>query len=149
MYLQVAADGEMPAAVLLHSAGWPDAADLSLTMSQHRARSFWELKLWSDQDWVFDPTGVYLPMRTEATAWTEAQADFPAEAPPVGARRAMFRWCRSQMVALSREDALLSLDPIVFRQMREHVGKAEAAGTDEARLRAYESLKQMIAWLNA
>jgi dihydrofolate synthase/folylpolyglutamate synthase len=51
--------------------------------------------------------------------------------------------------AASAADALLSLDPIVFRQMREHVEKAEAAGTDEARLRAYESLKGMIAWLKA
>ena len=51
--------------------------------------------------------------------------------------------------AASAADALLSLDPIVFRQMREHVEKAEAAGTDEARLRAYESLKGMIAWLGA
>ncbi len=49
--------------------------------------------------------------------------------------------------AASAADALLSLDPIVFRQMREHVEKAEAAATDEARLRAYESLKGMIAWL--
>ena len=51
--------------------------------------------------------------------------------------------------AASAADALLSLDPIAFRQMREHIEKAEAAGTDEARLRAYEALKQMIAWLKA
>jgi hypothetical protein len=49
--------------------------------------------------------------------------------------------------AASASDALLSLDPIVFRQMREQVERAESDGTDEARLRAYEALKQMIAWL--
>ena len=31
--------------------------------------------------------------------------------------------------------------------MREHVAKAEAEGTDAARLRAYEALRQMVAWL--
>ena len=49
--------------------------------------------------------------------------------------------------AASAADALLSLDPIVFRQMREHVAHAESEGTDVARLKAYEALKQMIAWL--
>ena len=49
--------------------------------------------------------------------------------------------------AASAPDALLSLDPIVFRQMREHVARAEAEGSAEARLRAYEALKGMISWL--
>jgi len=49
--------------------------------------------------------------------------------------------------AASPADALLSLDPIVFRQLRDHIAKAEAEGTDAARLRAYEALKQIIAWL--
>jgi hypothetical protein len=44
--------------------------------------------------------------------------------------------------------ALLARDPIVFRQMREHIARAEEEGSDEARLRAYDALKQMIAWLN-
>ncbi len=51
--------------------------------------------------------------------------------------------------AASGSDALLALDPIVFRQMRDHVAQAEAEGTDEARLRAYEALRQMIAWLGS
>lgn len=49
--------------------------------------------------------------------------------------------------AASASDALLSMDPIVFRQMREQVERAEAEGTDEARLRAYEALRKMISWL--
>jgi len=49
--------------------------------------------------------------------------------------------------AASAADALLSLDPIVFRQMRGHVEQAEREGSDEARLRAYEALKQMVEWL--
>jgi hypothetical protein len=49
--------------------------------------------------------------------------------------------------AASGSDALLAMEPIVFRQMREHVAKAEAEGTDAARLRAYDALRQMVAWL--
>jgi hypothetical protein len=50
--------------------------------------------------------------------------------------------------AASASDALLSLTPIVFRQMRDHVAKAEAENTDGARLKAYEALKQIVEWLN-
>jgi hypothetical protein len=49
--------------------------------------------------------------------------------------------------AASGSDALLSMDPIVFRQMRDQVERAEAKGTDAARLEAYEALKQIISWL--
>lgn len=49
--------------------------------------------------------------------------------------------------AASGADALLSMHPIVLRQMEEHVATAEREGSDEARLRAYEALKSMIAWL--
>ena len=49
--------------------------------------------------------------------------------------------------AASGSDALLATEPIVFRQMREHVEKAEGEDTAEARLRAYEALKAMVAWL--
>ena len=51
--------------------------------------------------------------------------------------------------AASASEALMSLQPIVFRQMREHVERAETEATDAARLKAYEALKQMIAWLGA
>jgi hypothetical protein len=49
--------------------------------------------------------------------------------------------------AASGAEALLAMTPIVLRQMAEHVERAEAAGTDEARLAAYQALRQMIAWL--
>src|SRR5947209_5178483 len=51
--------------------------------------------------------------------------------------------------AASGSDALLGMDPIVFRQMKEHVDRAETEGTAEARLGAYDALKQMVAWLGA
>jgi dihydrofolate synthase/folylpolyglutamate synthase len=51
--------------------------------------------------------------------------------------------------AASASDALLSLDPIVFRQMREQIDRAETDGSDTARLQAYEALRQMIQWLGA
>lgn len=49
--------------------------------------------------------------------------------------------------AASGSDALLAMDPIVFRQMREHVERAEAAGTPEAKIRAYEALRDIVRWL--
>ena len=50
--------------------------------------------------------------------------------------------------AASGADALLAMTPIVSRQMQEHVERAEAEGTDAARLEAYEALRQIISWLN-
>jgi len=49
--------------------------------------------------------------------------------------------------AASGSEALLGMEPIVFRQMREHVARAEEDGSPEAKLRAYAALKEMIAWL--
>lgn len=49
--------------------------------------------------------------------------------------------------AASGADALLAMTPIVLRQMEQHVERAEAAGTDAARLEAYAALRKMIAWL--
>lgn len=49
--------------------------------------------------------------------------------------------------AASGSEAVMAMEPIVFRQMREHVERAEGDGSDSAKLKAYEALKQMIAWL--
>ena len=49
--------------------------------------------------------------------------------------------------AASGADAMLAMGPIVLKQMEDHVARAEATGTDEARLQAYESLKQIVRWL--
>ena len=48
--------------------------------------------------------------------------------------------------AASASEALLT-SPIVFRQMREQIERAEKEGGDAARLRAYAALKDMVAWL--
>jgi len=63
---------------------------------------------------------------------------------PVGAivRFVLGKW------AASGSEALLEMGPRVVRNMAEIVGKAESAGTDEARLSAYQSLSQIISWLN-
>jgi len=50
--------------------------------------------------------------------------------------------------AASGSDAVLSMDPIVFRQMRDQIDRAEADGTESAKLRAYEALKQIVCWLD-
>ncbi len=47
----------------------------------------------------------------------------------------------------SGSDAVLAMTPYAIRQMQDHINKAEAADTVEARLEAYESLRQMISWL--
>jgi hypothetical protein len=51
--------------------------------------------------------------------------------------------------AASGAEALLAMGPIALEQMRRHVDRAEEAGTDAARLEAYEALRGMIAWLDA
>jgi hypothetical protein len=43
--------------------------------------------------------------------------------------------------------ALLEVGPSMIIRMWEHVEAAEAADNDEARLAAYEVLKQMLSWL--
>ena len=49
--------------------------------------------------------------------------------------------------ASSGADALLAMSPIVVQQMDQHIQRAEEKNSVEARLAAYESLRQMIAWL--
>lgn len=62
---------------------------------------------------------------------------------PVGAlvRFVLARYCTSG------SDALLEMGPRVVRQMDDIVREAEAAGTDEARLKAYDALKAIVSWL--
>jgi hypothetical protein len=51
--------------------------------------------------------------------------------------------------AASGADAMLAMPPIVLQQMQQNIEAAETAGTDEARLEAYEALRQIVAWLPA
>lgn len=51
--------------------------------------------------------------------------------------------------ASSGSDVMLAMGPLVLRQMQDQIDAAEHAGTDEARLQAYEALRQIIAWLQA
>ncbi|HEY3836158.1 MAG TPA: DUF6027 family protein [Bryobacteraceae bacterium] len=62
---------------------------------------------------------------------------------PVGclARYILVKW------TASGADALLSMGPIVVRQMQEKIEDAEQAGTGEARLEAYQALKHIVTWL--
>ncbi len=62
---------------------------------------------------------------------------------PVGAlaRFVLARYCTSG------SDALLEMGPRVVRQMDDVVQRAEAAGTDAARLDAYRALKAIVSWL--
>ena len=62
---------------------------------------------------------------------------------PVGAivRYILVKW------AASGSTALMELGPNMVRQMAEAVDDAEAAGSDEERLRAYDKLRRIISWL--
>ncbi len=63
---------------------------------------------------------------------------------PVGAlvRYVLARW------TTSGSDALLEVGPLVVRQMGALIEKAEEAATDEARLEAYDGLRQIVSWLS-
>jgi uncharacterized protein DUF6027 len=64
---------------------------------------------------------------------------------PVGAvvRHALVKW------ASAGSDALLEVGPPWVRRLAEPVARAEAAGTDDARLAAYEELRGLLGWLSA
>ena len=98
-----------PATVLLQQAGWPDAAELSLVIADGRARNYWQLHPWTAADSPFDPTGAYAGAAEEEKTWKTSHAQFTAEAPDVALRRALFRWCRAEMMVEEPEDAMLPL----------------------------------------
>ena len=64
---------------------------------------------------------------------------------PVGAvaRHALVQW------ASAGSDALLEVGPTWVRRLVEPVARAEATGTDGARLAAYEELRGLLNWLAA
>ncbi|MFO8076010.1 MAG: DUF6027 family protein [Egibacteraceae bacterium] len=64
---------------------------------------------------------------------------------PLGAlvRYVLVRW------ASEGSEALLALGPPTVERLWRHVAAAEAAGTDAARLEAYDALRQMLAWLRS
>ncbi|HKY78014.1 MAG TPA: DUF6027 family protein [Acidimicrobiia bacterium] len=64
---------------------------------------------------------------------------------PVGAvaRHALVKW------ASAGSDALLEVGPAWVRRLAEPVERAEATGTDAARLAAYDELQGLLGWLAA
>jgi hypothetical protein len=64
---------------------------------------------------------------------------------PVGAvcRHALVKWTSAG------SDALLEVGPEWVRRLGEPVARAEAAGTDDARLAGYEELRGLLGWLAA
>jgi hypothetical protein len=98
-HLKLNADSLAPAIVLLQRAGWPDAAAASLSLADQRARKYWELRPWTEPDAPYDPSGAYPKAKDEEAAWKKAHAQVEPEAPQVALRRALFRWCRAQIMA--------------------------------------------------
>ncbi|HET6250338.1 MAG TPA: hypothetical protein VFE47_21805 [Tepidisphaeraceae bacterium] len=108
MYLKLGADNLAPAVVLLKGAGFAQADDLCFAIADQRARSFWQLRPWTTPDAEFDPTGAYPNSSAEEAAWHKANPVYLSEQPPVALRRALFRWCRAQLMTPDSEDTLFS-----------------------------------------
>jgi len=49
--------------------------------------------------------------------------------------------------ASSNADALLAMGPLVIRQMEQQITAAEAEDSNQARLQAYDALRQIVSWL--
>jgi len=109
VHLKLKPDYLAPAILLLHRAGWSDAAAMSLSIADQRARSYWQLRPWRGPEMAFDPAGTYALARSEEQDWWKAHPQIVPEAPQVALRRALFRWCRAQMTVEHGEDALLPL----------------------------------------
>lgn len=64
---------------------------------------------------------------------------------PVGAlaRYVLVKW------AAEGSEALLALGPRTVERLWRVIAEAEVTGTDEARLAAYDVLRQMVSWLRA
>ncbi|MEU4656401.1 DUF6027 family protein [Streptomyces sp. NPDC023723] len=62
---------------------------------------------------------------------------------PIGAiaRYVLARW------ATGGSGGLLEIGPVMIHRLWQPVARAEEAGTDEARLAAYDQLRQMLSWL--
>ena len=63
---------------------------------------------------------------------------------PVGAlvRYVLARW------TTSGSDTLLEIGPLVVRQMSALIEQAEREATDQARLQAYDGMRQIVSWLS-
>ena len=107
--LKLRPDSFAPAIVLLHKAGWPDAAAFSLALGDYRANTFWQLRVWTEPVIAFDPTGAYPKSKDEEDAWRKANPQRVPEPPQTALRRALFRWCRSNMTVDAPEDSFLTL----------------------------------------
>jgi hypothetical protein len=70
-------------------------------------------------------------------------ADYVGLPMGVVVRHALVKWVSAG------SDALLEIGPSWIRRLVEPVERAEAAGTDEARLGAYEELRGLLGWLAA
>lgn len=79
-----------------------------------------------------DPSGTLANLATATGIPVEALA-----------RYALVQW------AAEGSEGLLALGPRLVERLWAVIEVAEAAGTDEARLDAYDRLRQMISWLRA
>jgi len=70
----------------------------------------------------------------------DSDANFKADV-ALYARYVLAKW------ATAGSGGLLELGPTMIHRLWQPVADAEAAGTDDARLKAYDQVRQMLAWL--
>lgn len=100
---------------------------------------------------TWEPDDPHANFKAEVAAYTAADPTPTLEGlsaatgipVPALVRYVLVKW------AASGSEALLAMTPFAVRQMREHVARAEAAGTDAARLEAYAALRDMLRWLES
>lgn len=98
---------------------------------------------------VWDEHDPHARFKAEVAAYTKADPLPTLEnlsrltGVPVGSliRYVLVKW------AASASEALLALEPIVLQQMKQAIQAAEAQGSDDARLQAYHTLRQILSWL--
>lgn len=81
--------------------------------------------------------------RNDPVPTLEALADATGVPAAAIARYALVKW------TAEGSEALLSVGPRTVERLWDVVERAEQTGTDDARLAAYDQLRQMISWLRA
>ena len=97
-HLQLGSDHFAPAIVMMHRAGWKDAALACVAIANERAGRYWLMRPWIEPDAAFDPTGEYPQAEATEKAWRASQKTLVPETPAVALRRAMHRWCRNELM---------------------------------------------------
>ena len=112
-------------------------------MSQHLALERWTGPIADDDPHANFKRDVAAGALVDPLPTLENLADYVGLPLGAVARHALVKW------ASAGSDALLEVGPAWARRLLEPVERAEAVGTAEARLVAYEELRGLLGWLAA